>query len=660
MSHQKQRFGVAVLAAGLISMSLAASSHDELWLEFAHPNTRHDAPPYGQSWPFPSLFPSASDPSGYLTRVVEVPVFVPLLEYDSLASEPRHDQAFFSDFMFSLDRSDRTGWPSVAEIFFEISNGRLKLVAATGGEASGQTKDGISEWNEATPRTGCYRPVDADPTDPKSIASDSQYIANAADLVACLDGCSLANIPAAADGLWRFWGSYPYYKRFREEKRREAIHQADSSFSFSAYSGADSNIDSRELTVIPIGADRQCEGHGGTTGPGGTTHKNANPTDVIGAPNRHDRTWASVVGRCYTSNMSAISMKVEVDGGTQTLTQKIAMFAEQHGHSAIVHELGHSLLGIEDLYRPQTWSATPTGHFHVKSDGTRVGLECPEPPPGWLSPMGSSHDDQHIVHFTPWTKIHAGFVKPQIVTHDGVYAIYDAETKRSFLEQESEPEALIIYDPLSSNPYEKYFILENRNSAWLNSTDPRIGDRRGLAIWLIDERFISDVHSWVSHRVNRLISPCGYSRCAPADTLWDDSSYDLTASSTPRNSNWLDPQTARQESDTPSYIEVRDISTTGPAMNVTIRMPPIFVNATWTPAPHGSHGSQGYPWMTIGDAIDSIPPDGYLGHDWHPRTIKVATGDYSEPDLVQGDGKIVIDERVTLMGWGPGSAFLGK
>jgi hypothetical protein len=244
------------------------------------------------------------------------------------------------------------------------------------------------------------------------------------------------------------------------------------------------------------------------------------------------------------------------------------------------------------------------------------------PAPGHYSLMDGYWVD-YVTHLDPWAKIHLGFVKPLVVTHDGIYTLHDAETDRNFSTQGTQPEAIVIYDPLRADPYREYFILENRNEALI--------DDQGLAIWLIDET----TNDW--RKAIRLIRRGGH-WVDMIDAMWngvdDANGYDFTATSTPRNTNWTDG--------TKSYVEIYDISQAGPAMTFKVRMPPIFVD--WDNDPLVEIGSQDFPFDEVDEAIAAIPEA--------PRTIRIAGGSYPK--------QLVINTACTLKGWRNGNAVIGQ
>jgi len=249
------------------------------------------------------------------------------------------------------------------------------------------------------------------------------------------------------------------------------------------------------------------------------------------------------------------------------------------------------------------------------------------PSPKWFSLMGYYWVD-YVPHFDPWAKIHLGFVKPLVITHDGTYTLFDAETERNFSLQNTQPEAIIIYDPLRNDPYKEYFVLENRNHAQLND--------QGLGLWLINE----DVPSWphgLDLRKGVRMKRRGGHWATMDQVLWDGINdthgYDLTYASTPIDTDWTDGSA--------SYIEIYDISSAGSQMTFKVVIPPIFVDLANSGV---GNGSQANPYDSVSEAIAAVPEP--------PRTIRISGGSYDEP--------MVIDTPCTLRGWKNGSVIIGE
>ncbi len=562
MIHKHRWFVVGlILTAGLL-MPFAILAQAQLWLQFAHPNNPHVIlvdPPVAIT--IPALFDNPN-------TVVQRPVLVVLMEFTDVTHEAAHNIAFFQNLFFG--NLGNPNQPSLAEIYRENSNGRLLLVPATAGDQDG-AQDGIVGWRTAQNLTACRLPT----------------------------GCDLALTQPQCLAQGGEWGSFVYWSCDIKAKRAEGIRVADPLFNYRQYdANSDGIITTDELLVIVINADdTACEQHAGHANLPGCTPQAG--------------------GNVRQTNPS----QVPVEGGQLQVYQHMAGLLEQANVSVFAHEVGHSTLGLEDLYRITPSVITGDGYLD-----SRTWTWYP-PPPEVYSLM-STYPRDRITHLDPWAKIHLGFVRPSIVTHDGTYTLHDAETVRNFSLQATQPEALIVYDPLRADLYKEYFILENRNQATLND--------QGLAVWLINENKIISGNENNLRKAIRLIRRDGH--WAPANSaLWDGGNatdgYDLTASSTPRNTNWTDGSS--------SYVEIYDISPAGPTITFKVRMPPIFVDRSNMSL---ENGSQANPFNTVPEGISAIPEA--------PRTIRIAGGSYPE--------QFDINTPCTLKGWRNGSAIIGQ
>jgi M6 family metalloprotease-like protein len=398
--------------------------------------------------------------------------------------------------------------------------------------------------------------------------------------------------------------TFNYWFNDIEGKRAEAIRVADPFFDYSHY---DTNspygvITPDELTVVLVNADDTCcDQHLG--------HPNVDPNCTIQSG-----------GNCRWTDPP----DVNVEGGTLVVRQgNMAGLIEQADVGVFYHELGHHIFGLDDLYLDGNMRNDPT--YLQVADGYFFQGEWYPPPADSYSFMANSEIVNRINHLDPWAKIHLGFTKPLVVTHDGTYVLYDAETERNFSVQSTQPEAVIIYDPNRSDPYNEYFILENRNQATLPD--------QGLAVWLIDE---DPIYNNNKRKIIRFIRRNGYWGLW-GDVLWDGSSvqdgYDLTPDSIPRNTNWTDG--------TNSYIEIYDISLAGPIMEFKVRLPGIFVDKGNTGF---ENGTQQQPYNQVTKAIAAINEP--------PTTIRIAGGNYQE--------SLRISTPCTLMGWRNGNPIIGQ
>jgi M6 family metalloprotease-like protein len=525
-------------------LAAAAPAGSQLWLEFAHPDDPHVFIGGGTTADVPLSVPDLLQGPGDAT--VYRPVLVVLMDWSDMTHRSVHAEEFWQDLIFGDPRDGVR--PSLYTMYDEMSNGRLQLVPAVGGDVYDGLSNGIVGW----------------------IASDSS-------------STELTDT---------------------NRKRAEAIRVADPYFDYHVYDvDEDGVVTTDELLVIAVFADNaargaSCEQHLGHPDPPACEHRpggNTRPTDPVRVP-------------------------VDAGGNSVEVHQWIAGVGEMAHVGVVAHEIAHSTFGHADLY-----SINPTACTTYQQ--TATGYTCDgnwyPPPPGFYSIM-----DAYFVNFIPfmesWGMIHLGFTLPKVITHDGTYTLYDTETKRPFSTQSSQPEALIIYDPMSLMPYYNYFILENRNLADMPD--------QGLAVWLIGEY---NAATEDKRKVVRLIRRGGH-WANYQDALWDGSSpdtgYDLTPTSEPRNTNW--------QSGDASYIEIRNISAAGPVMTMDIYIPPIFVDHANTGA---EDGSQAHPFDTIDEALLAMPES--------PRTILVAGGDYPP---------MTLSTPCRLKGWVNGDAVLGR
>jgi hypothetical protein len=550
---------------------LPIGSYGQTWLDFAHPSTPH-IDMTGPDVPISTVGLVQGNGDVTVTR----PTLVILMEWSDMTHRSEHTVAFWRDLVFGNNRTPR---PSVADIIRENSNGRFVLVPATAGDTHDGNADGVVGW-----------------------VATSQSSATLID---------------------------------PSQKRAEAIRVADPLFDFSVYdTNGDGDITTDELLIITIFADNaavsaccfqtpvpddcvcpSCDQHhadfnhpqpnGCVWRPGGNTRQ-TDPRYVF---------VDEVIPEWECFILPSLCKYVY---------QYVAGLGEMAHEGVVAHEIGHSTLGLGDLY-PIDPKACST--YTQVQDGYLCTADWYPPSPDDFSMMASYFFD-FTPHIDPWGKIHHGFVKPLVITHDGTYTLYAAETERTFSQQGTQAEAAIIFDPLRTNPYRQYFIIENRNQ-------PLLVDQ-GLALWLINEEgpnWPSGLNSRKEIRLVRREGHWGNLNQALWDGVNDTDGYDITAISTPRNTNWTDG--------TPSYIEIDDISQSGSSMTVRVVIPPIFVDSSNTGV---ENGTQSNPFNTIQEAVNAIPDP--------PRTIRVSGGSYPGP--------LVIDKACTLKGWRNGNAVIGQ
>lgn len=121
----------------------------------------------------------------------------------------------------------------------------------------------------------------------------------------------------------------------------------------------------------------------------------------------------------------------------------------------ICHELGH-FFGLPDLY---DYGATyePVNKWCVMASGSWNGTSGTRPS-----------------HFSAWSKMILGFVKPEIVHSKNGHSLRAVETY---------PDVHMIRDGCSNG---EYFLLENRNGTGFDANTPGATPGKGILIWHVD------------------------------------------------------------------------------------------------------------------------------------------------------------------------------
>jgi M6 family metalloprotease-like protein len=214
-----------------------------------------------------------------------------------------------------------------------------------------------------------------------------------------------------------------------------------------------------------------------------------------------------------------------------------AVRGEENGSiSLFAHELAHAALALPDLYSDD-YGGDPSAYFTLMANTTA----------------------SYTAHFSPWAKIHLGWIEPIVVARSGRYTIPAVEQN---------PVAYVLYDP--EHGVDEYYILENR---WpqLSQYENGLPDR-GLAIWHITEFYDDEPFNFLKGRKMVAMKWAGGNSSldmSPFTALWDCSEsascYDFTDTSSPRDSRWADG--------TSSGIEIRNIPDAGPMIEVDIVVP---------------------------------------------------------------------------------------
>lgn len=230
----------------------------------------------------------------------------------------------------------------------------------------------------------------------------------------------------------------------------DAVLAADRYVDFSSYDrDGDGKITPEELAIVIVAAgyDKSVELIYGYQSPG---------------------LWAS------STFSSTTTPPVLVDGRS---INRYLLVGERHGsHQAtlgvFVHELGHLLFELPDLYHPYEWTAGISA-FDVMAAG------------GWCKSVSDEYYGQTPVHLSAWSKEYAGFITPAIMTGGKTVAVSEA----------SKGYDAIIKLPTQNS--KEYFLIENRyfsgyDIGFEGCLDGASSTRGGLAVWHIDETVFDD------------------------------------------------------------------------------------------------------------------------------------------------------------------------
>jgi M6 family metalloprotease-like protein len=202
------------------------------------------------------------------------------------------------------------------------------------------------------------------------------------------------------------------------------------------------------------------------------------------------------------------------------------------------HEISHMALALPDLY----------------------GDDFGEDDAGPFSLMSLAYTT-FTPHISPWSKIHLGWITPEVVEGCGDIQI-DAV--------ESTPQVHVIFSEVRG--VDEYFIVENRwpaASAYSSHADDFEFLDRGLAVWHITEYYDEEPFNFLKGRKMIGMKWAGGSSSFATDpysALFDcseaSSCYDLNDVSTPRDSRWQDGNL--------SGIEITAISEAGQTMTFSV------------------------------------------------------------------------------------------
>lgn len=653
----------------------------QTWLDFAHPSTPHlDSPNYTH---LPLSIPPLLQGPGDVTK--QLPLLVILLEFNDISHEAIHSFQFWKDLIFG---PPPVAVPSLVQFYQEISNGRFQLIPATAGDRFDGISDGVIGWVRSpknlldplmsperkraegiimadllfdfsiydlngdglitndelailvvfsepygcdyhpghTHRPGCnWIPAgNARITDPVYVSVDSGA-KEVFQWVAGIDEVASSNIAAHELGH-TVLGHGDLYGN---DCGLKVTNHEGYTCNDTPYNNDCENAACLEGWNNPPAA----EGYNITASGTDVSTCGVNDSNDLWFRHTPDQTRPVTISLCDSDFDTTLAVFDSCNGTQLACNDNF----DCNGDGILDPQSQVTLAmnaGTTYWFR-LAGSNNATGKFSLRISGS-LGMRCnslatdpnwyPSPPERFS--LMSDYPITTITHLDPWAKIHLGFVKPKIITHDGRYSLYDAETTRPFSIQDNQPQAFIIHDPLKENPLREYFILENRNSSFMPD--------RGLAIWLINENGQDWPTGLNFRKVVRLLRRGGY-WSDEGNALWDGSNpgdgYDFNTYSSPINSNWTNYSF--------SFAEVSNISPAGAVMTMDITMPPLFVDWSFSGV---ERGSQSNPFNTVPEAISAIPEP--------PRTVRIAGGNYP--------GSLTISTPCTLKGWKSGSAFIGK
>lgn len=306
------------------------------------------------------------------------------------------------------------------------------------------------------------------------------------------------------------------------------LQAADPYISFSSFdSNGDNSVTPEELSIIIIAAGNE-EAYGTTSGPGVWAHQ-----------------WQ-------------LSTPLTLDGKT---IKHYAIFGEKHdSHQAtigvMVHELGHLMLDLPDLYDIEG-NSSGIGYFDLMSKG------C------WCESATDNYSGQTPVHLSAWSKEYVGFVTPTVIT----------DQKAVSLTAVSGSSADIVRVPTQNA--NEYFLVENR---YLSGYDLGLQgclkgspiEGGGLAIWHIDKSLLTDGcnvkwNNCNANKKHRLVDLEEADGTQDLDTKGSSKLQDLFYAGNNISFNDATTPNSKSYTGTSNNVEVTNISSYGVTMTADIK-----------------------------------------------------------------------------------------
>jgi M6 family metalloprotease-like protein len=294
----------------------------------------------------------------------------------------------------------------------------------------------------------------------------------------------------------------------------------------------------------------------------------------------HTDDSGTAANRSLCENTPDPCPSVVLDGKTIAPTMRFAMGL--HGTNIIswIHEIGHTVVDLLDLY------------YNNQVGSLDIGGGTTGPP------------DTNSFSASAWSKVHWGWIQPTVVTRDGFYDVPKAYTTGA---------AFILYDP--DRGTDDYFIVENRRPT-PGTYDQSAADD-GLIIWRIDEtKFVGAQAGLITTRQPN-----------QNQVAWDPS--DPLSPERTMTSPWSDS--------TASNLAVRAIGPRGDVIQAyfDVRGPGVLVDTypvdVYGPPKvvAGALQTIAVPVMNTGEAVDTFEfsftglPDGWTAV---PRSVTLAPG----------------------------------
>ncbi|MFV8756692.1 hypothetical protein ACNOYE_39615 [Nannocystaceae bacterium ST9] len=261
----------------------------------------------------------------------------------------------------------------------------------------------------------------------------------------------------------------------------KALEEADDDIDFAAYDvDKDAVVEAHELAIVIYQVDDGIDGS----------------TAVIDFAPYCDNNQAFMLDGVRIREFSQVNTPAAND---------INPTAKANLASVTMHELGHLLLGLDDIYFPFTGQFDPaTGEFTADPKCLNPGCETRRmnTDPSQLSLMSNQNG---LPHVTGFDKLQLGWVTPRIPTQNGLVSLMDIALGQD-----------LVILPRRDSDAKEYFTLETRFSTGAPVTpkyDKSLGDD-GLAVFHV----IEPSHHCFDEALLADCRPLEPAQCVPEDT----------------------------------------------------------------------------------------------------------------------------------------------